>query len=99
MVFTSLSFVQPTSAPAVLEAGEIRALIAKQLDVDIRRVTDEAHFNHDLGADWLDRLEVLTLIEDLFVDVEITDEDADQIEVVGDLIRYIEDARGCALSR
>ena len=99
MVFTSLSFVQRTSGPAGLEAGEIRALIAKQLDVDIRRVTDEAHFNHDLGADWLDRLEVLTLIEDLFADVEITDEDADQIEVVGDLIRYIEDARGCALSR
>jgi acyl carrier protein len=53
-------------------------------------VTDEAHFTDDLGADWLDRLELMMVIEDRFTDVVITDEDVDQIEVVGDLIRHIE---------
>ena len=65
-------------------------LIANQLGVDVKRVTDEAHFTDDLGADWLDRLELLIVIEDRFADVVITDEDVDQLEVVGDLIRHIE---------
>jgi acyl carrier protein len=75
-----------------LEVRDIRALVAKHLDVDIHRITDEAHFRYDLGADWLDRLELLILIEDQLVDVEIPD-DADRIELVGDLIRCVEDAR------
>jgi acyl carrier protein len=54
-------------------------------------VTDEAHFTDDLGADWLDRLELMIVIEDRFPNVVIMDEDVDQIEVVGDLIRHIED--------
>ena len=50
----------------------------------------------DLGADWLDRLELMMVIEDQFAGVEITDTDIDQIEVVGDLIHYIETAStGC----
>jgi acyl carrier protein len=93
MTFSSLSFTPRTSAREGSEAGQIRALVAKHLGVDIERVTDEAHFSDDLGADWLDRLELLILIEDQFAGLEILDGDADQIEVVGDLIRYIEDAR------
>src|SRR5438034_6432176 len=69
---------------------EIRTLIAEHLDVDIQRVTDEAHFVDDLGADWLDRLELMIMIEDRFGGLEISDDDADQIKVVGDLIRYVE---------
>jgi len=69
---------------------EIRTLIAEHLDVDIQRVTDEAHFIDDLGADWLDRLELMIIIENRFGGLEITDDDADQIRVVGDLIRYVE---------
>jgi acyl carrier protein len=93
MTFTSLSFTQRTGAAEVIEVTEIRVLVAKHLHVDVKRVTDEAHFSDDLGADWLDRLELLILVEDEFVDVEIPDGNADQIETVGDLIRYIEDAR------
>jgi acyl carrier protein len=74
----------------VLGAKDVRTLIAHQLGVDVNRVTDEAHFADDLGADWLDRLELMIVIEDRFVDVVITDEDVDQIEVVGDLIRHID---------
>lgn len=93
MVFSSLSDIRQTSRNQGSEVCEIRALVAKLLDVDVNRITDEAHFRHDLGAGWLDRLELLILIEDQFADVEIGD-DADEIEVVGDLIRYVEDARG-----
>ena len=69
---------------------EIRTLIAEHLDVDIERVTDETHFIDDLGADWLDRLELMIMVEDRFGGLEISDDDADQIKVVGDLIRYVE---------
>src|SRR5262245_13747103 len=74
----------------LLGARDVRTLIAHQLGVDVKRVTDEAHFTDDLGADWLDRLELMIVIEDRFADVVITDEDVDQLEVVGDLIRHIE---------
>ena len=79
-----------TARKEVLAAKDVRTLIAHQLGVDVKRVTDEAHFADDLGADWLDRLELMIAIEDRFVDVVIRDEDVDQIEVVGDLIRHIE---------
>ena len=68
----------------------IRTLIADHLGVDVKRVTDEAHVADDLGADWLDRLELMIVIEDQFADVEMTDDNVDQIDVVGDLIRHVE---------
>jgi acyl carrier protein len=42
------------------------------------------------SADWLDPLELMIMIEDRFGGLEITDDGADQIKVVGDLIRYVE---------
>ena len=51
---------------------------------------DSLRSGRAVGADWLDRLELLMVIEDQFAGVEIADADVDQIEVVGDLIRYIE---------
>ena len=90
---SNISFTARSSAWEGLEVREIRALVAKHLEIDVARVTDEAHFRHDLGVHWLDRLELLILIEDEFADIEISDGDADQIEVVGDLIRCIEGAR------
>jgi acyl carrier protein len=75
-----------TSATA---AKHVRTLIAHQLGVDIKRVTDEAHFADDLGADWLDRLELMIEIEAQFPAVEFTEDDVDQIDVVGDLIRHL----------
>jgi acyl carrier protein len=85
MIFSSLSFTPPVTEG--IEVGKIRAIVAKHLHVDIKRVTDEAHFREDLGADWLDRLELLILVEDEFSDVEISDGNADHIQTVGDLIR------------
>jgi acyl carrier protein len=91
MTFASLQSSQKATAMReVLASNDLRTLIAHQLGVDVKHVTDEAHFTDDLGADWLDRLELMIVIEDRFPNVVITDEDVDQIEVVGDPIRHIE---------
>jgi acyl carrier protein len=91
MSIESMSVIEPTIAKSDgLAPGKIRALIAKHLGIEIERVTDEAHFANDLGADWLDRVELVIAIEDQCAGVEITDDDVDQINVVADLIRCIE---------
>ena len=91
MTIASLKSSQKATATReVLAANGVRTLIANQLGVDVKRVTDEAHFTDDRGADWLDRLELMIVVEDRFANVVITYEDVGQIEVVGDLIRHIE---------
>ena len=70
-------------------AIEVRALIAEYLGVDAKRISNEAHFRKDLGADWLDRLELVIAIEDRF-GVEIGDDLAERIEAVGDLVRVLQ---------
>jgi acyl carrier protein len=86
----TLNGMSSPSRTAAHHTEKVRALIADYLGIDVGRVTDEAHFTDDLGADWLDRLELTILIEDQLEDVEITDDDADQLEVVGDLLRHVE---------
>jgi acyl carrier protein len=71
----------------------VRALIARHLGIDIGCFTDDASFIDDLRADWLDCLELMIVIEDHFPGLEIPEDDADQIQFVGDLIRYIESWR------
>jgi acyl carrier protein len=89
LIMTIKSLISNNQTTPISQA---RTLIANHLGVSIGCVTDEAHFTDDLGADWLDRLELMIVIEDQFAGMEITDADIDQIEVVGDLIRYIETA-------
>jgi acyl carrier protein len=71
----------------VRSAGDIRALIADQLGVNVERVTDQSHFMRDLGVDWLTRLELVILVED-WTGLELHDDDVERITVVGDLIRF-----------
>jgi len=68
---------------------DVRTLIAKQLGVDLEFVTSVTHFTNDLGAHLLDRVELMLAIEDQFAGVEISDDDVEQIQVVGDLIRHL----------
>jgi acyl carrier protein len=93
MTFNSVSFTRQACVSERIQVGEIRALVARHLHVNVARVTDEAHFRDDLHADWLSRLELLILIEDRFADVEFSDDNSDQLETVGDLIHYIQDVR------
>jgi len=81
-----------TRTESSADINKLRVLIAEHLQVDLRRVTDDARLSRDLGADWLDRLELIILVEEI-AGVEITDEESDQIEVVGDLICYIDGRR------
>ena len=68
---------------------DVRTLVSKQLGVDLEFVTSETHFTNDLGADLLDRVELMLAIEDRFSGVEITDDDIEQIQIVGDLIQRL----------
>lgn len=79
------------AAPHVgFDPNKIRTLIAKYLRVDAEQVTDEAHFRNDFDLDSLDQLELLILIEEEFSGTEFSDDAVEQIELVGDLIRYVE---------
>lgn len=78
MTIASLKSSQKGTATGEVLANDVRTLIAHQLDVNIKPVMDEAHFTDDLGADWLDRLDLMIVIDDWYADVVITDEDVDQ---------------------
>jgi len=72
-------------------AANVRRVIAGHFGVKLDRVADDDRLR-DLGADWLDRLELLIMIEDQVPDVNISDVVADHIETVGDLLRAVEDS-------
>ena len=86
---SSLSLKQRAAPRATFAHDRVRTLIAEYIGVDAKRVTDEARFSDDLGLDWLDRLELMILIEDECAEVEFSENDVAQIEVVGDLIRIL----------
>jgi len=89
MTLSSVSVTQRTAPQEAFDSDKVRTLIAEYLGIEAKQVTDEAHFG-EFGMDRYDRIELMILIEDAFIGVEITDNDADQIEFVGDLIRHIE---------
>jgi acyl carrier protein len=68
---------------------KVRQIIAGHFRVDPKQITDEARFCDDLGADWLDRLEVIIAIE--VAGFEMSHVVAERIDTVGDLMRAIED--------
>jgi acyl carrier protein len=68
-------------------------IIAKQLGVDSEKVTPEASFIDDLGADSLDTVELVMAFEEAF-NIEIPDEDAEKILKVQDATKYIEEKSG-----
>ena len=70
--------------------AKVRSVIAEYFGIDADRLTNEARLRDDLGADWLDRLELMIAIEDQVAGIEIDDVVVDQIDTVGDLMRVIE---------
>jgi acyl carrier protein len=77
-------------------AIKVRNVIAVHFGIDAYRLTDEARFRDDLGADWLDRLELMIAIEDQVAGFQVADVLVDQIDTVGDLIRLIESEQSAA---
>ena len=67
---------------------KVKKIISEQLGVDESEVTATASFIDDLGADSLDRVELVMAFEEAF-GIEIPDEDAEKIQSVQDAITYI----------
>jgi len=67
---------------------QVRDLIVEQLGVSMDQVVPTASFVDDLGADSLDLVELIMMLEDQFGG-EIPDEDAEKLQTVEDAINYI----------
>lgn len=67
---------------------KVREIIVEQLGVEEDEVTIESSFIDDLGADSLDIVELIMALEEEF-DMEIPDEEAEKISLVGDVVEYI----------
>ena len=70
----------------------VKDIIVEQLGVSADQVTPDAKFIEDLGADSLDTVELVMALEEEFGH-EIPDEEAEKLQSVGDVIKYIEDIR------
>lgn len=68
-------------------------IIADQLGVEADKITPDAKFIEDLGADSLDVVELIMAFEEEF-GIEIPDEDAEKIQTVGDVINYLKEKVG-----
>ncbi|MGA2868508.1 MAG: acyl carrier protein [Verrucomicrobiota bacterium] len=70
----------------------VKDIIVEQLGVKPDQVTPEAKFIEDLGADSLDTVELVMALEEEF-GIEVPDEQAEKLQSVGDVIKYIEEAQ------
>ena len=69
-------------------AKKVRDIIEKELGVERDKMTDEASFIEDLGADSLDIVELVMEFEKEF-NIDIPDEDAERLRTVGDALAYL----------
>lgn len=67
---------------------QVKEIIVEQLGVDPEKLTDDAKFIEDLGADSLDTVELVMTFEEKF-GVEVPDEDAEKLKSVADVVAYI----------
>ena len=72
---------------------KVRSIIVDQLGVESDKVTADAKFIEDLGADSLDTVELVMAFEENF-DIEVTDEEAEKLQSVADVVAYIEKVQG-----
>jgi acyl carrier protein len=75
----------------------VKSIIVDQLNVNEEQVTPEASFLDDLGADSLDTVELIMAFEEEFsdeIDGEIPESDAEKLQTVGDVIKYITEKAG-----
>ena len=72
---------------------KVRSIIVDQLGVESDKVTADAKFIEDLGADSLDTVELVMAFEENF-DIEVPDEAAEKPQSVADVVAYIEKVQG-----
>ena len=73
-------------------AEKVKSIIVEKLGVEASEVTPEASFTNDLGADSLDTVELIMEFEKEF-NVSIPDDQAENIQTVGQAIAYLENAK------
>lgn len=71
---------------------EVIDIIVEQLGVDVSEVTLEKSFVEDLNADSLDLTELIMTFEERF-GFEISEEEAEKLKTVGDVVKYIKDRK------
>ena len=69
--------------------NKVKEVIIDKLGVEEDAIKSEAHFVNDLGADSLDTVELIMEFEKEF-NIQISDEDAEKIQKVSDVVKYIE---------
>lgn len=74
-------------------ADKVKEIVVGHLDVEADKVTTEASFIEDLGADSLDTVELVMKFEEAF-EITIPDEAAESIVTVGDAVKFIESNAG-----
>jgi len=67
---------------------KVKDIIVEELGVEREKLTSEASFMEDLGADSLDTVELVMAFEKEF-DIDIPDEDAEKLRTVGDAMNYL----------
>ena len=70
-------------------AARVKKIVVEHLGVEADKVTDNASFIDDLGADSLDTVELVMAFEEEF-GCEIPDDAAEQIQTVGDAVKFLE---------
>jgi acyl carrier protein len=70
--------------------ARVKKIVAEHLDVDEEKITSNASFTDDLGADSLDQVELVMAFEEEF-GIEIPDEAAEKIATIDDAVRFIEE--------
>ena len=70
-------------------SSKVKKMVSDHLGIDENKVTDEANFIDDLGADSLDTVELVMAFEEEFGS-EISDSEAEKILTVGDAVKFIE---------
>ena len=69
---------------------KVKDIIEKELGVEHEKLTNEASFIEDLGADSLDIVELVMEFEKEF-NIDIPDEDAEKLRTVGDALKYLQE--------
>ena len=74
-------------------AERVRAIVVEEMRVSESEVTESATFDGDLKLDSLEVVELLMALEDEF-GVDIPEDEAAEIQTVGDAVRYLEQKTG-----
>ena len=72
---------------------KVKDIIVEELGVERDKLTNDASFMEDLGADSLDTVELVMAFEKEF-DIDIPDEEAEKLRTVGDALKYLQDKMG-----